>query len=99
VKELKATALSINTPGYQNPTRFLPGSVKELGSIAWPLVLSFLSVSLMSFFNRLFLSHYSVEALETSVSAMNPAFLFQLPYKQIPSISQLFMACFELNWK
>jgi len=91
---MKAAALSINTPGYQNLTRFLPGSVKELGSIAWPLVLSFLSVSLMSFFNRLFLSHYSVEALEASVSAMNLAFLFQIPCMRITSISQVFVARF-----
>jgi MATE family multidrug resistance protein len=75
-------------------TRFLPGSVKELGSITWPLVLSLLSMALMNFFNRFFLSHYSVEALEASISAMNLAFLFQIPCMRITSIAQVFVARF-----
>ena len=60
-------------------TKFLPGGIGELASVIWPLVLSFLSASLMNFFNRLFLSHYSIEALEASVTAMNLAMLFQIP--------------------
>lgn len=91
---MKVATLANETTDYQSLTRFSPGSVKELGSIAWPLVLSFLSMSLMNFFNRLFLSHYSVEALEASVSAMNLAFLFQVPCMRITSTAQIFVARF-----
>ncbi|MGH2612746.1 MAG: MATE family efflux transporter, partial [Rhabdochlamydiaceae bacterium] len=87
-------SLSIDSASTQNLTRFPPGSVKELGVVVYPLILSFFSMSLMSFFNRFFLSHYSVEALEASVSAMNLAFLFQIPCMRITSIAQIFVARF-----
>ncbi len=77
---------------YQQLTKHPSGSVKELGSIVWPLVLSLLSTSLMGFCNRLFLSHYSIEALEASVSAMNLALLFQIPCMRITSIAQVLVA-------
>ena len=78
----------------QKLTFFSPGSVKELGTIVWPLVLSFLSTCLMNFFNRLFLSHYSVEALEASVCAMNLALLFQIPCMRITTFAQVLVARF-----
>lgn len=82
------------TTGNQNLTFFPPGSVKELGAIAWPLILSSLSMSLMNFFNRFFLSHYSIEALEAAACAMNLAFLFQIPCLRITTFAQVLVARF-----
>lgn len=96
------SSASLNTASHQNLTRFSSGSIKELGAIVGPLVLSGFSTTLMSFFNRLFLSYYSIEALEASVSAMNLAFLFQIPCMRITTVAQIFVARFvgsHEQWK
>lgn len=85
---------NIGLMNNQKLTNFSPGSIRELSTISWPLMFSFLSMSIMSFFNRFFLSHYSVEAFEASVSAMNLAFLFQIPCMRITTIAQVFVARF-----
>lgn len=45
------------------------GSVKELWLISCPLIISLMSSSLMLFLDRLFLAHYSLEALNASARA------------------------------
>lgn len=50
-------------------TAYPQGSLRELWHIAFPLVISLMSVSLMLFLDRLFLAHYSIEAMNASAHA------------------------------
>src|SRR5690348_14296674 len=81
--------------GDEKLTAYSAGSLKELGAITGPLILSFLSMSLMNFCNRYFLGHYSLETLEAATSAMSLAFLFQIPFLRITTIAQVFVARFK----
>lgn len=76
-------------------TNFPPGGVKELGVIVWPLICSFLSMSLMHFCNRCFLGRSAVGTLEACTVAMNLALLFQIPFLRITTIAQVFVARFK----
>lgn len=67
------------------------GSLSELWKISFPLMMSFLSVSLMLFLDRLFLAHYSVEALNASVNASMLAQLFQFWCLSTVSIAEVFV--------
>lgn len=61
---------SPSTPhGSNKLTSHPPGSMRELWKISFPLMLSLMSVSLMLFLDRLFLSRYSLEALNASANA------------------------------
>jgi MATE family multidrug resistance protein len=79
----------------ENLTTFSPGSLKELGAIVWPLICSFLSMSLMHFCNRCFLGRSAVGTLEACTVAMNLALLFQIPFLRITTIAQVFVARFK----
>jgi MATE family multidrug resistance protein len=50
-------------------TTYPQGSLRELWHIAFPLVISLMSVSLMLFLDRLFLAHYSLDSLNASAHA------------------------------
>ncbi|CUI16666.1 putative multidrug efflux protein [Candidatus Protochlamydia naegleriophila] len=57
------------TPDGPNKlTSHPPGSMRELWKISFPLMLSLMSVSLMLFLDRLFLSRYSLDALNASAN-------------------------------
>ena len=55
-------------PSYKL-TKYPLGSMAELWSISWPLMLGLLSASLMMFVNRLILGRYSSDALNAAASA------------------------------
>ncbi|MBS0622629.1 MAG: MATE family efflux transporter [Verrucomicrobia bacterium] len=50
-------------------TKYPEGSVRELLSVAFPLMLSSLSALFMVFVDRLFLAHYSKDAMSSAVTA------------------------------
>lgn len=50
-------------------TRYTPGSLGELWTVAFPLIVTAMSTSLMIFFDRLILAHYSIEAMNAAVAA------------------------------
>lgn len=77
-------------PSYQL-TSYPSGSLRELWAISWPLMLSFLSISLMMFADRLMLSHYSVDALNASAHAGVAVFAFLVPGIAIAAISEVFV--------
>ena len=67
------------------------GSVRELFVFSLPLILSFLSQSLMLFCDRLLLSRHSLHSLEVTTAAQALAMLFQIPCMRLVSISQVFV--------
>ncbi len=58
-------------------TQYPQGSLRELWQISFPLMVSLMSVSAMLFLDRLFLAHYSLDALNASVNASMLAQLMQ----------------------
>jgi multidrug resistance protein, MATE family len=73
-------------------TRYEEGGIREVWHISFPLMLSFFSTFLMTFVDRLFLSHYSPEALSAAVNAgsMSWAPIFALAC--LASIAEVFIA-------
>ncbi|NGX37369.1 MAG: hypothetical protein K1000chlam2_00523 [Chlamydiae bacterium] len=72
-------------------TKYPSASLRELFTLSLPLILGLFSASFMGFCDRLFLSHYSIEAFEGSVSAGYLCLLFQLPIMRIATMSQVFV--------
>ena len=73
-------------------TRYPPGSIKELWSISFPLMISSLASLLMIFVDRCFLSHYSVDALNASVNAGTLAWAYLGGTAMIAESSGIFVA-------
>lgn len=67
------------------------GSVKELWTIAYPLMLSFLSGSLMMFIDRLILAKDSTEAMNAAAMAGMVCAIFQFGTIGIASIAEVFV--------
>jgi multidrug resistance protein, MATE family len=68
------------------------GSVKTLWRISLPLILSFLSMLGMVTVDRLFLAHYSAEALSAAVSGGMAAWAFTFGGQTLTNISGIFVA-------
>lgn len=73
-------------------TKYKEGSLRELWAIAFPLMISSLSVMAMLFVNRLLLAHYSTEALNASVSASTQGWVFVFGWVILASIGEVFVA-------
>lgn len=73
-------------------SKYLPGSIQELLSLALPLFLSLISTSLMTFCDRLFLSHYSIDAFKAVGIAGYLACLFQHPILRFTGMNQALIA-------
>lgn len=67
------------------------GSVRELFSISFPLMLSLLSGSLMLFFDRLFLAQFSLEALNASTNSTAMAAAIQFGFISTACIAEIFV--------
>ena len=67
------------------------GSLRELWNIATPTILILLSSNLMSFFDRLFLAHESLESLEGCVNGSSLCQLFQTCLSYCAGIAQVFV--------
>lgn len=72
-------------------TKFPEGGVRELLSIAFPLMFSALSVNLMMFLDRLILANYSITAMNAAVSAGMVCAMFQFGAIGISSIAEVFV--------
>ena len=70
-------------------SRYRSGSVRESLALFFPLMLSLFSGSLMSFCDRLFLSHFSLGALESVVAAGYFCTFFQFPLTRIVGMAQV----------
>lgn len=77
-------------PAYQL-TAFPVGSLREIFTVSWPLILAILSNSLMMFADRLFLANYSLEAMNASATGGMAAFLLLIFPLVIAGMSEVFV--------
>lgn len=76
-----------------NPlTRYPEGSIRELWNISLPLMISSLASLFMIFTDRIFLAHYSIEALNASVNAGTFAWALMAGIGMVTSMSEVFVA-------
>ena len=73
-------------------TRYPEGSVRELWSISFPLMISSLASLFMIFTDRIFLAHYSLAALNASVNAGTLAWASMSGVGMITAMSEIFVA-------
>ncbi len=73
-------------------TNHREGSLRELCSLSFPLMLSSFSVVLMMFVDRLLLAHYSTEAMNASVNATTLGWAFIGGWISLASIAEVFVA-------
>ncbi|CUI15845.1 hypothetical protein PNK_0207 [Candidatus Protochlamydia naegleriophila] len=73
-------------------TPYKSGSLKEMMYIAFPLMLSSLSVSSMVFVDRLFLARFSVPAFNAVSNAMTLGWAFVFGWMVLTSIAEVFVA-------
>lgn len=73
-------------------THYPEGSVRELWNISLPLMISTLASLFMIFTDRIFLAHYSIEALNASVNAGTLAWAFMSGVGMITAMSEVFVA-------
>lgn len=71
------------------------GSVRELWGVSYPMMISFFSMFLMIFVDRLFLSKYSTSALNASVMAGTFAWGILLGWSTMATMSEVFVAQFN----
>lgn len=73
-------------------TRYPEGSIRELWNISLPLMISTLASLFMIFTDRIFLAHYSTEALNASVNAGTLAWAMMSGIGMITAMSEVFVA-------
>ncbi len=76
-------------------TPYPQGSMRELWTISFPLMISLMSVSLMIFLDRIFLSRYSLEALNASGNGGVVVQLLQFWIIATVSIAEVFVGRFN----
>ena len=76
-------------------TKYRSGSVPELFSIAWPMILSSAAGCLMIFGDRLVLAHYSQEAFNANVGTIPWYWTFLFTFLHIISIAEVFVGQFN----
>lgn len=76
-------------------TRYPIGSLREIWTISWPLILSFMSMSLMLFTDRLLLSRYSTAALDSATMAGTISFAFTILPMTVAAISEVFVGRYQ----
>lgn len=73
-------------------TRYPVGSIRELWTISLPLMISTLASLFMIFTDRIFLSRYSVEALNATVNSGSLAWAFMAGVGMVTAMSEIFVA-------
>ncbi|MCI5052780.1 MAG: MATE family efflux transporter [Simkaniaceae bacterium] len=68
------------------------GSLSELIKLSFPLMLTWISTTIMMFVDRLFLSHYSLHALGAAVNAGTIAWGFTYGFQIMTEMSQVVVA-------
>ncbi len=71
-------------------TRHPIGSLREMWQISYPLMLSFISGSLMMLADRLYLAHYSLAALNACANAGMAVWVFLIAPMMTAGISEVF---------
>ena len=71
---------------------FSTGSVKELWSMSYPMMVNFFSLSLMLFVDRVFLSWYSDKALSAAVTSGTLSWAFICAIMTLAAMSEVFVA-------
>ena len=75
-----------------NTNEITEGSIKHLWKVSSALMISFLSMVAMNFFDRLFLSHYSISAFSAAASAGTLYWAVCLTMITLVSIGEVFVA-------
>ena len=73
-------------------TKYKEGSIKELASIAFPLMMTSFSVMLMLFVDRLMLANYSLDAHNAAVKAATLGWAFLFGASSLAAIAEVFVA-------
>ena len=81
--------------GRPGLTSYPLGSLKELSYLSLPLVLSFFSSYLSLFCDRVFLSHYSIQAMQACAVAGGLLLIFQRFSIHMASMTQAFVAQYK----
>ncbi len=68
------------------------GNVSELWKVSYPMMVSFFSMMLMIFIDRIFLSWYSTESFNAATTAGTLAWGFILAWTTLASMSEVFVA-------
>ncbi len=76
-------------------TKHQSGSLRELSALAFPLIFTMISTSLLTLCDRFFLSHYSMQAFHACAAASDLAFLFQMFCIMIVMIGQVFIGEYQ----
>ncbi len=71
------------------------GNVRELWTVSYPMMVSFFSMMLMVFIDRIFLSWYSTESFNAATTAGTLAWGFILAWITLASMSEVFVAQFN----
>ena len=87
--------MDLNRPSHNTLTKHPIASLRELFALAFPLILTTFSASLLNLTDRFLLSYYSQEAWKACCSAMNLLYLPQLGLIIIASTSQSFVGHFK----
>lgn len=72
-------------------TQFPVGSLKEIMTVSWPLVLGLLSNSLMMFADRLFLANYSLSSLSAAVTGGIAGVMLSILPLVVAGMSEVFV--------
>lgn len=73
-------------------TSIKTGSVRNLWKISFPMMISFMSMAIMLFADRIFLASYSTSALNAAVQAGTLAWGFILGWMALATMSEVFVA-------
>ena len=76
-------------------TKYPSGSVREITSLAFPMMLTALSTNLMIFFDRIILGHYSLEAMNSVAAASSAIMPFVFGAWAVASIAEIFVGQFN----
>ncbi len=76
----------------ESPHKIGSNILRDLWVVSYPLMLSFLSVMMMNFVDRIFLSHYSMDAHNAVVGAGTLAGAFFLGWQALTGIGTVFVA-------
>lgn len=75
----------------QTPSDHTKGGVRELLTLVLPIFTLLFTPCLVGFFERIFLSRYSLEALEGSMQALYVLQIFQFPLINFANMTQVFV--------
>lgn len=80
------------TAGDKESYPLVEGGFREIGRVAWPIILSTASFTLMQFCDRLFLSRYSLTAIQAALPAGILAFAFLSGFLAVCGYTSTFVA-------